>query len=100
LSAERAARSPVAAAYVGEVFAPLRGALAPYAPTVGVNLDHPYFARTTPRTMLIDEMEALWTPIAERDDWSDFHLALAQIDEMRQAYSGDEKSALRAGTSS
>jgi hypothetical protein len=23
--------------------------------------------------MLIDEMEALWAPIAEHDDWSAFH---------------------------
>jgi len=50
--------------------------------------------------MLIDEMEALWAPIAERDDWSDFHRVLGEIEQMRQAYAGDAKSSARAGTSS
>jgi hypothetical protein len=36
--------------------------------------------------MLIDEMEAIWAPIAERDDWSLFHQTLGEIEEMRQAY--------------
>lgn len=33
-------------------------------------LDHPYWADGAPETMLVDEVEALWAPIAERDDWS------------------------------
>ena len=37
--------------------------------------------------MLIDEMEAIWAPIAERDDWSALYAALDEIEEMRQAYS-------------
>ncbi len=78
----------------------MREALAPYQPTTTVNLDHPYFARATPRTMLIDEMEALWAPIAAHDDWTDFHRALGEIEQMRQAYAGDAKSEARAGTSS
>ena len=61
-------------------------------------LDHPYFARATPRTMLIDEMEALWTPIAERDDWSALAAALDEIETMRQAYQLDTKSGMRSGT--
>jgi hypothetical protein len=36
--------------------------------------------------MLIDEMEAIWAPIAQRDDWSAFHEALAEIAVMRDAY--------------
>ncbi len=100
LGSERAARSPAAAAYNGESFAPLREALEPYAATSSLNLEHPYFARNMPRTMLIDEMEALWAPIAERDDWSALHRALAEIDEMRQAYAGDEKSSARPGINS
>ena len=38
--------------------------------------------------MLIEEMEALWAPIAERDDWSALDAALGEIEEMRQAYRG------------
>ena len=100
LGSERTARSPVAAAYAGESFAPLRAVLEPYEAAPSVNLDHPYFARETPRTMLIDEMEALWAPIAERDDWSALHHALAEIEEMRQAYADDAKSSARPGISS
>jgi uncharacterized protein YdiU (UPF0061 family) len=100
LSGQRAARSPAASAYNGESFASLRATLDAYEPTATANLDHPYFARMLPRTMLIDEMEALWAPIAERDDWSDFHRVLSEIDEMRDAYAGDTKSSARPGISS
>ena len=100
LSTARAGQSTVANAYDGESFAPVRQAMTAYEPAAAANLDHPYFARQAPRTMLIDEMEALWAPIAERDDWSAFTGALAEIDEMRQAYAGDAKSSERPGMSS
>ena len=86
LGAERAARSPSAHLYATEAFRPVADALEPYQPADGLNLDHPYFARPTPRTMLIDQVEAIWAPIAERDDWSLFHQTLAEIGEMRDAY--------------
>src|SRR5690606_29130855 len=57
-SAERAAQSPSAAHYAGEAFRPVADGLEAYAPVADLNLSHPYFARTTPRTMLIDEVEA------------------------------------------
>jgi uncharacterized protein YdiU (UPF0061 family) len=98
LSAERAAKSPSAEHYRHQGFAPIREAFEFYeAPEA--NLDHPYFARQTPRTMLINEMEALWAPIAERDDWSAFHAALDEIEEMRQAYAST-KSARRPASRS
>lgn len=37
--------------------------------------------------MLIDEVEAIWKPIAETDDWSAFHAKLDTIDQMEEAYS-------------
>ncbi|HQZ11394.1 MAG TPA: YdiU family protein [Devosia sp.] len=86
LSAERAARSPSAALYADERFASLREMLVSREPLSTHNLDHPYFAREKPRSMLIDEMEAIWAPIAERDDWSAFHTAMDEIEQMRQAY--------------
>ncbi len=88
LSAGRAARSPSAEHYVSEVFAPLRTMLMAREPRDDHNLKHPYFARERPRSMLIEEMEALWAPIAAHDDWSAFHRALDEIEEMRQAYAG------------
>ena len=48
--------------------------------------------RRTPCGMLIDEVEALWAPIAERDDWSALYRKIEDIAEMREAYgfSADE----------
>ncbi|WP_156458183.1 protein adenylyltransferase SelO [Devosia epidermidihirudinis] len=86
LSAERAAGSPSAALYASELFRSVANGLEHYGPADEVNLGHPYFARRSPRTMLIDEVEAIWAPIAEADDWSLFHATLAEIAEMRQAY--------------
>jgi hypothetical protein len=36
--------------------------------------------------MLIDEVEALWAPIAEADDWSALQAKLAEIETMAEAY--------------
>ena len=57
---------------------------APTAP--GTALDHPYFEREAPVTMLIDEMEALWEPIAREDDWGEFAAALEDIQKMGEAH--------------
>ena len=87
--ATRAARSPAAEHYSSEAFAALGSMIAAHRRADNANLDHPYFARDTPRTMLIDEMEALWAPIAERDDWRPLYEALGEIEEMREAYQGE-----------
>lgn len=86
LSAERAARSPSASLYATEAFRPVAAGLEHYGPADDVNLGHAYFARATPRTMLIEDMEAIWAPIAQDDDWRLFESTLADIAEMRDAY--------------
>ncbi|MFN4211472.1 MAG: protein adenylyltransferase SelO, partial [Devosia sp.] len=86
LSAERAARSPSASLYATEAFRPVAAGLEHYGPADDVNLGHAYFARATPCTMLIEDMEAIWAPIAEADDWRLFESTLADIAEMRDAY--------------
>jgi uncharacterized protein YdiU (UPF0061 family) len=63
----------------------LEAALAPYEPRDPVRLAHPYFARTAPCTLLIDEIESIWDAIAQRDDWAPFEAKLLRIDEMRGA---------------
>lgn len=85
-SAERAARSPAAEFYASEAFRPVADGLEQYQPAADLNLEHPYFARQQPRTMLIEEMEAIWAPIAEADDWRPFQQTLSEIAEMRDAY--------------
>lgn len=47
---------------------------------------HPYWADVAPCTMLIDEVEALWAPIAERDDWAPLHAKIAAIRRMGEAH--------------
>ncbi|NMA96577.1 MAG: YdiU family protein [Phyllobacteriaceae bacterium] len=86
LSAERAARSPAAEGYADEAFRPVADLMEAYGPSDDVNLEHAYFAREKPRTMLIDEVEAIWAPIAEGDDWGAFERALGEIAVMREAY--------------
>ncbi len=87
-SEARAKRSPSAAFYEGEPFAPLREALGCFSPSPSARLDHAYFAAPEPCNMLIDEVESIWNAIAERDDWSLLVAKLARIDEMRAAYTG------------
>ena len=85
-SAERAARSPVASYYAGPLFEAFKTALNGYAARDPGRLAHAYFAQSQPCTMLIDEVERIWAPIAEADDWSLFHTKLAQIASMADAY--------------
>jgi uncharacterized protein YdiU (UPF0061 family) len=69
--------------YALPAFDPLRAALAPYAPAS--LLDHPYWSHPDPCSMLIDEVESIWAPIAESDDWSRFEAKVASIREMGDA---------------
>lgn len=88
-SEQRAAQSTLAALYGGEAFASVRALLMAAPPDRQGRLAHPYFARAAPSTMLIDEVEAIWAPIAETDDWSRFEQKLAEIGEMREAFGFD-----------
>ncbi|MES2751187.1 MAG: YdiU family protein [Pseudomonadota bacterium] len=85
-SAERAAKSTSRDHYASDAFTPVKDAMQDFSPRPGVNLDHAYFQKPLACTMLIDEVEAIWKPIAASDDWSVLHARLAAIDEMRQAY--------------
>jgi serine/tyrosine/threonine adenylyltransferase len=85
-SAERAKASPSAPFYETTEFAVLREAMAEHETTADARLDHPYFQQPAPCTMLIDEVEAIWAPIAEADDWSAMEKKIARIAAMREAY--------------
>lgn len=85
-SAERAAKSPQAALYDGEAFKPVRDALAAFAPEKPERLGHEYFKAAQPCTMLIDEVEAIWAPIADNDDWTALDAKLKAIAQMREAH--------------
>ena len=47
---------------------------------------HPYFLETKPETLLIQDIETLWQPIALRDDWSLFDQKLRSIRSFRGVY--------------
>jgi uncharacterized protein YdiU (UPF0061 family) len=82
-------RDPVgerAGIYAGEAFADFRHRIAAYAPDRPHRLDHPYFSGSEPEELLYDEIEAIWAPIAEGDDWAAFHAKLARIEIARQAW--------------
>jgi uncharacterized protein YdiU (UPF0061 family) len=85
-SEQRAAASPSAAFYAQPAFRPVHAALEGFEPAPDAHLDHPYFARTSPCTMLIEDVEATWAPIADRDDWTIFNAKLSDIAIMAQAY--------------
>jgi len=75
-----------AAYFAGDAFAPLREVLAAYETFPAARVDHPYFAQALPCTMLIDEVERIWAPIAAEDDWSVFYNKLKDIAQMAEAY--------------
>lgn len=66
-------------------FAPFIEQLAAFQPVAGA-LDHPYWADGQPCTMLIDEVEALWSPIAEADDWAPLEAKITAIRRMAEAH--------------
>jgi uncharacterized protein YdiU (UPF0061 family) len=84
-SLERAEASPAAEFYRSPDFERVRAGLLERKPAASANLEHPYFAGK-PCTLLIDEIEALWAPIAAEDDWSGWHGKLNEIALAAEAY--------------
>jgi uncharacterized protein YdiU (UPF0061 family) len=72
--------------YTHPAFEPLRASLAARKPADEARVSHAYFRRADPFTLVYDEIEALWAPIAERDDWTGFYRKLTEIDTIRDAY--------------
>jgi len=85
-SSARALGGPRAKSYQGDAFDAFRFALFEHEPDRPERLEHPVFARPEPEEMLIDEVEALWAPIADADDWSSFQAKLGRIEAARRAY--------------
>lgn len=60
----------------------LAEALDGYEPTAD---DHPYWSDAAPQAMLIDEVEAIWSAIADRDDWQPLEDKIAAVRRMGDA---------------
>ena len=56
----------------------LAGAFADYSPA---GSDHPYWNEGAPQSMLIDEVETIWSAIDERDDWAPL---MEKVDALRR----------------
>lgn len=65
-------------------FQPFVEVLAGFAPIEGA-LDHGYWGEA-PVTLLVEDVEALWAPIAERDDWAALEAKIAAIRRMGEAH--------------
>lgn len=83
----RRAPSPADATYALPVFQPFIAQVAGFAS--GADTSPPYFADAEPCALLIDEIEAIWSAIAERDDWTPFNAKIATIRRMGEAYGHD-----------
>lgn len=82
---ERLRASPIRATFEtaawAEVIEDLRAL--PPAPGLAAALAHPYAARTEPETMVIEEVEAIWSAIDRADDWSPLAAKIASVRELR-----------------
>ena len=85
-SEARALSGPRAGLYESEAFKAFRGRLADYSPDRPERLADPIFQRPEPEELIIDEVEAVWAPIDQTDDWSLFYAKLERIEAARRAY--------------
>lgn len=95
-SQARALAGPRAALYETETFLAFRRQLSGFEADRPERLADPVFGRDDPEELIIDEVESLWAPIAESDDWRGLHAKLGRIEAARAAYglgSGAEKKA-------
>jgi hypothetical protein len=73
-------------AYRSGAFAAFREKIAAYESAAP--LDHEYWSDEGPCSMHIDEVEAIWSRIAEADDWSALEAKVAAVRRMGDALTG------------
>lgn len=83
---ERLKKSPLHDLYTSENFKPLEELLRAHEIQDLKLSEHSYFKQITPCTLLIDEIENLWAPIAQNDNWSIFSQKIDQIRSFRGIY--------------
>ena len=81
-SQARAAASPAAKYYDAKSFTGLRTELEQRTPTHPERLSYAYFQRKGPCSLVISEVERVWSAIADNDDWAPFHQKIADIREL------------------
>jgi uncharacterized protein YdiU (UPF0061 family) len=86
-SERRALEGPRGAIYGGEAFLAFRRGLDAFEADRPERLEAAMFGRPEPEELLIEEVEALWAPIAEADDWAPLYGKLERIEAARVAWS-------------
>lgn len=84
-SEKRVSESPLSPLYRARQFEAARQRLMEHEPEDPGRLSHPYFAGRDPVSLLIEDVEAIWRPIAEADDWRPFQACMDRIEDARQA---------------
>jgi uncharacterized protein YdiU (UPF0061 family) len=79
----RRAASPADYAYEGEAFTDFVAQIADFEPAGAT--DHVYWSDASPCSMHIDEVEAIWSAIADREDWAPLHAKVAAVRRMGDA---------------
>lgn len=85
-NADQLLRSPQAKAYEHPSFSALQDTLECYEVQDQKKADHAYFKGGKACSLLIDELEEIWKPIAEKDDWTAFENKLQEIRSFRGVY--------------
>ena len=84
--ADRALASPRRELYEAPEFAEFRSLISQREGDRPERLKADYFAKADPQELLIDEIEAIWSAIAAKDDWSVFAQKLVDLETARTAY--------------
>lgn len=83
---ERLKRSPQRGVYEDPSFKDVEAVLQNYEVALPSIKSHAYFKQSHACSLLIDELESLWQPIADHDDWQAFTQKLQQIRSFRGVY--------------
>ncbi len=88
-------RDPGADAYPAEEFRELAALLERTVPAqrAAARRSHSYWSDPAPCSMHIDEVEAIWSAIAERDDWRPFEEKIGAVRRMGEAMNHDAPAA-------
>ena len=88
----RRGASPHSMLYAAPAFADFAQAIGKFEPVR--SLDHPYWADADPCSMHIEEVEAIWADISERDDWRAFEEKVGAIRRMGEAMAAGSSATL------
>jgi serine/tyrosine/threonine adenylyltransferase len=77
-------RAKNAVRYADPLFDDFKAKLAAFKPAN--SMEHAYWRAEKPCSLLLDEVEAIWAPIAENDDWSLLAAKITAIRAMGEAY--------------